>query len=97
MYKKTISHFERTPFFQIVKVNKCHFYIVGTQFKNVRKLLKKEDFMFDSSFHSSPPWVNFTNILRAAFTFADPESAKKLLDLIVFFCAIGVCRRKSCS
>ena len=29
--------------------------------------------------------INFTNVLRAAFTFADPESAKKLLNLTVFF------------
>ena len=29
--------------------------------------------------------VNFINILHAAFTLADPESAKKLLDLTVFF------------
>ena len=29
--------------------------------------------------------VNFTNILRAAFTLADPKSVKKLLDLTVFF------------
>jgi hypothetical protein len=31
------------------------------------------------------PGVNFTNVLQAAFTLADPESAKKLLDLTVFF------------
>ena len=31
-----------------------------------------------------PPTVNFTNLLRAAFTLADPKSAKKLLDLTVF-------------
>ena len=29
--------------------------------------------------------VDFTNILRAAFTIADPKSTKKLLDLTVFF------------
>ena len=29
--------------------------------------------------------VNFTNILRAAFTLADPKSAKKLLNLTAFF------------
>ena len=33
----------------------------------------------------SLPWVNFINVLRAAFTLADPKSAKKLLDLTVFF------------
>ena len=30
-------------------------------------------------------WVNFINILQAAVTHADPEIAKKLLDLTVFF------------
>ena len=40
--------------------------------------------------------VNFTNVLQAAFTLADPESTKKLLDLTVIFCAFGVCGRNSC-
>ena len=30
------------------------------------------------------PGLNFINVLRADFTRADPESAKKLLDLAVF-------------
>jgi len=29
--------------------------------------------------------VNFTNIIRAALMLADPKSAKKLLDLMIFF------------
>ena len=33
--------------------------------------------------------VNFINILRAAFMHADPESAKKLLDLTVFLGLMG--------
>ena len=33
--------------------------------------------------------VNFTNVLRAASTRADPESAKKLIDLTVFFALLG--------
>ena len=33
--------------------------------------------------------VNFTNVLQAAFTLADPESAKKLLDLTVFLALMG--------
>ena len=37
----------------------------------------------------STPGVNFTNVLRAAFTPADPESGKKLLDLTVFFALLG--------
>ena len=35
------------------------------------------------------PGVNFTNILLAAFTRADPKSAKKLLNLNVFFALLG--------
>ena len=31
------------------------------------------------------PWINFTNILQAAFTHTDPKSAIKLLNLTVFF------------
>ena len=33
--------------------------------------------------------VNFTNVLWAAFTPADPKSAKKLLNLTVFFALLG--------
>ena len=43
------------------------------------------------------PGVNFTNILQAAFTRADPKSAKKTVKLSSFFCAFGICARKSCS
>ena len=35
------------------------------------------------------PGVNFTSIQRAAFMSADPKSAKKLLDLTVFFALLG--------
>ena len=35
------------------------------------------------------PGFNFTNVLRAAFTLADPKSAKKLLNLTVFFALLG--------
>ena len=35
------------------------------------------------------PGVNFTNILQAAFTRADPKSAIKLLNLTVFFALLG--------
>jgi len=41
--------------------------------------------------------VNFTNILRAAFTHADPESAKNTVKLSVFFCTFGIWAGKSCS
>ena len=40
--------------------------------------------------------VNFTNILRAAFTHSDPESTKKTVELSEF-CAFGICERKSCA
>ena len=39
--------------------------------------------------------VNFTNILRAAFTGADPKSAIKLLNLTVFFALLGSARVKA--
>ena len=42
----------------------------------------------------SNPWVKFTNILRAAFTLADPESAKKLLDLNVYLALLVSARVK---
>ncbi len=35
------------------------------------------------------PGVNFINVLRAAFTRADPESAKKTVKLSVFFALSG--------
>ena len=38
-----------------------------------------------STFNFQISGVNFTNILQAAFTLTYPESAKKLLDLTVFF------------
>jgi len=43
------------------------------------------------------PGVNFTNVLRAAFTRADPKSAKKLLNLTVFFALLGsACVKAAC-
>ena len=42
-----------------------------------------------------PPRVNFTNILRAAFTRVDPKSAKKMLNLTVFFALLGSVRVKA--
>ena len=41
------------------------------------------------------PGFNFTNILRAAFTRADPKSAKKQLNLTVFFALLGSARVKA--
>ena len=43
----------------------------------------------------NPPVVNFTNILQAAFTRADPKSAKQLLNWIVFFALLGSARVKA--
>jgi len=34
--------------------------------------------------------VNFTNVLRAAFTLTDPKSAKKTVKLSSFFALLGV-------
>jgi len=41
--------------------------------------------------------VNFTNILRPAFTGADPKSVKKRVKLSIFFYAFGIFKRKSCT
>ena len=45
----------------------------------------------------STPGVNFTNVLRAAFTRADLKSAIKLLNLTVFFAILGsTCVKAPC-
>ena len=41
------------------------------------------------------PGVNFTNILRAAFTRADPKSAKKTVKLSSFIALLGSARVKA--
>ncbi len=43
------------------------------------------------------PGVHFINVLWAAFTCADPESPKKTVKLLVFFCSFEIFERKSCS
>jgi len=43
----------------------------------------------------STPDFNVNNILRAAFTRADPKSAKKTDDLTVFFALLGSVRSKA--
>jgi hypothetical protein len=40
------------------------------------------------------PGLNFNNILRAAFTPADPKSAKKTEDLIVFLALLGSAHKR---
>jgi len=40
--------------------------------------------------------VNFTNILRAAFTSSDTKSAEKTVKSSVFFFTVGICMCKSC-
>ncbi len=41
--------------------------------------------------------VNFINVLQAAFTCADPESANKTVLSAVWFYAFGTYERKSCA
>jgi len=41
------------------------------------------------------PGVDFTNILRAAFTLSDPKSTKKTDGLTVFFALFGFSRIKA--
>jgi len=41
------------------------------------------------------PGVNFINVLQAAFTSADPKSAKKTVKLSVFFALSGSARVKA--
>jgi len=38
------------------------------------------------------PGVNFTNILRPAFTLVDPESLKKIDNLTFFYMLLGSAR-----
>ena len=49
--------------------------------------------------HVTPPLsgFNFTNVLGAAFTLADPKSAKKLINLTVFFALLGSTSAKAAS
>ena len=42
-----------------------------------------------TSTFDQPPGVNFINVLRAAFTLADPKSAKKTVKSISFFALLG--------
>jgi len=41
------------------------------------------------------PRVDFTNVLRTAFTLVDPESVKNTVKSLVSFYAFGICERKS--
>ncbi len=43
------------------------------------------------------PSVNFTNILSADCTRADPKFSKKTVKSAVSFCAFGTYKRKSCA
>jgi len=45
--------------------------------------------------NTSCPGVNFISILQAAFTCADPESAKKTVKLSVFFALLGSTHAKA--
>ena len=62
------------------------------------KRLRKNDAQYDARAyaHQKPvhidaqTGVNFTIILQAAFTSADPKSAKKLF-FYIFFCTFGIC------
>jgi len=44
---------------------------------------------FFTFFTSTASGVNFTNVLRAAFTLIDPESVKKIDNLTEFFTLLG--------
>ena len=50
---------------------------------------------FSSIFLLLLPSVNFINVLRAAFTHADPESAKKTVKSSSFFALLGSARVKA--
>ncbi len=43
------------------------------------------------------PGVNFTNVLRAAFSQVDPKSVKNTVKPIVSFYTFGICGHKSCT
>ena len=52
-------------------------------------------FDFEVKPNTVRPGVNFTNVLRPAFTHTDPKSAIKLLNLTVFFALLGSARVKA--
>ena len=60
-------------------------FATTTRGSNARQQVCQHSFAF-SKFSLG---VNFTNVLRAAFTLTDPKSAKKLLNLTVFFALLG--------
>ncbi len=62
---------------------RCQFH----QYFSIKQLLYK------NVLHSS--YVNFINILRAAFRHEDPKSTKKTDGLNVFFALIGICACKT--
>ncbi len=43
------------------------------------------------------PAVNFTNVLREAFTLVDPKSVKNIDNLTVFLNTFVICKCKSCT
>jgi len=48
-------------------------------------------------FQESTPGVNFTNVLRAAFTLIDPQIVKNTVKSSVNFYTFGICACKSCT
>ncbi len=51
--------------------------------------------VFTTEPKTKPPWVNFYNVLQAAFMLADPESAKKTVKFLVFSLLLGSARAKA--
>jgi len=64
----------------------------------LRAAFKKLTFRTQSLMRKqSWPGVNFTNVLRTAFTLIDPESVKRYCWLNCIFCALGIYERTSCT
>ncbi len=53
------------------------------------KIIHDKFFLYRTSFTGLPPGVNFINVLGAAFTRADPKSAKKDTQVVNFFALLG--------
>ena len=76
--QKSNSALPNSTLCTLVKVNSTTVLSIGGQAKNSRSV--KKTYFYNSKVNKWTPGVNFTNILCAACTHADPKSAKKILN-----------------
>jgi hypothetical protein len=73
---------------------------VFTEFSDAKRLMEEDILkkVARRQHHSViSPGVNFTNVLRAAFSQVDPKSVKNTVKPIVSFYTFGICGHKSCT